>query len=138
MLRGAVVLYACALVALAACASSEVAPDATEIDAEVDAPTDAAIDAIGACEPAIELCNGRDEAGDGDADEDFPMLGMPCTAGSGACVATGVYECDQDGTGVRCSAVPGNGGPETCNGINDDCDGATDEGFGLGTPCDGS
>jgi hypothetical protein len=27
---------------------------------------------------------------------------------------------------------------EVCNGLDDDCDGETDEGFGVGTPCDGT
>ncbi len=136
MFRGAVVLMTCALVA---CASSEVAQevDATEVDAETDAPTDAEIDAVDACVPGAELCNGRDEDCDTEVDEDFPTLGTACMAGSGACVATGVFECDEDGTGVRCSAMPGTGGAETCNGVNDDCDGMTDEGFGLGVMCDG-
>lgn len=136
MFRGAVVLCVCALVA---CASSEVADtvDATEVDAETDAPTDAAIDALDACVPSSELCNGRDEDCDSEIDEDFPTLGATCMAGSGACVASGVFECDIEGTGMRCSATPGTGGAETCNGINDDCDGMTDEGFNLTMPCDG-
>lgn len=29
-------------------------------------------------------------------------------------------------------------GTETCNGADDDCDGMTDEGFGVGMPCDGA
>src|SRR5690349_8574553 len=106
MFRGAVVLT---LSALVACASSEVAQD-------VDAPTDAAIDGIDACAPITEICNGRDEDCDSNIDEDFPTLDTPCTAGSGACMATGVFECDAEGAGVRCSATPGNGGTETCNG----------------------
>ena len=139
MYRGVVCLVALGLAALAACASSDLATavDATEDDAEVDAPTDAAIDAVDACVPTSELCNGRDEDCDAEIDEDFTTLGTTCMAGSGACMASGVFECDLDGTGVRCSAMPGNGGAETCNGQNDDCDGATDEGFGLGTMCDG-
>jgi hypothetical protein len=137
MFRGAVLLCLCALVA---CASSDVAQtvDATEVDAETDAPTDAGIDALDACVPAAELCNGRDEDCDTEIDEDFTTLGTECMAGSGACTASGVFECDEDGTGVRCSAMPGTGGAESCNGINDDCDGTTDEGFGLGVMCDGN
>lgn len=141
MFRGAVGLTLVVVSSIVvACASSEVAQpdvDATEVDAEGDAPTDASVDALDACVPIAEICNGRDEDCDSNIDEDFPTLDSPCTAGSGACMATGVFECDADGTGVRCTAMPGNGGAETCNGINDDCDTMTDEGFSLGVPCDG-
>jgi hypothetical protein len=138
MFRGALVLTLMAL-CVCACASSELTEvDATDVDADVDAPTDAGIDAIDACVEMSEICNGRDEDCDSNIDEDFPTLGSPCTAGSGACMASGVFECDGEGAGVRCSAMPGNGGNETCNGINDDCDATTDEGFGLTNPCDGN
>ena len=130
MVRGAVRLSLYVLLAsVAACATSDVS---SQEDAAVDAPqTDA-------CAPTSETCNGADDDCDGDEDEDFPTLGDACTAGSGSCVATGVYVCDEAGTGVRCNAMPGDGGAETCNGIDDDCDGDTDEGFGLGAPCDGA
>ncbi len=130
---------ALALSALVACASSELATpiDATETDAEVDAPFDAAIDGVDACAPLAETCNGADDDCDLRVDEDFATLGTTCMVGSGACIASGVFVCDTAGSGVRCDATAGTGGAETCNGINDDCDGATDEGFGLGAMCDG-
>ena len=125
------------LSAFAACASSEV--DQGAIDApDTDAPIDAGIDAIDACVPVAESCNGADDDCDGAVDEDFATLGDPCTDGSGSCTATGAMVCDPEGTGVTCSAVAGTGGAETCNGIDDDCDGPTDEGLGVGTACDGA
>ncbi|MFO0744269.1 MAG: MopE-related protein [Myxococcota bacterium] len=83
----------------------------------------------------IEVCNGLDEDCDGDTDEDFPELGKPCDGDDGDRCKDGVYVCD--GFGTRCeddaaSAV------EVCNGVDDDCDGDTDEGFpGVGQKCDG-
>jgi hypothetical protein len=37
--------------------------------------------------------------------------------------------------GAECDAVAGSPTSETCNSIDDDCDGETDEGFDLGQPC---
>jgi len=86
--------------------------------------------------PVDELCDGCDNDCDGAADEDFPDLRQPCQAGAGVCQRPGVWICLEDRTGLRCSATPGTGSAERCNGLDDDCDDATDEDFpGTGTPC---
>jgi hypothetical protein len=69
---------------------------------------------------ALEACNGIDEDCDGDLDED---LGEGW-CGTGACRVR-VPNC-QDGRPAACqSAATGNA--ESCNGVDDDCDGAVDE-----------
>ena len=79
--------------------------------------------------PEPEQCNAIDDDCDGTVDEDF-ALGEPCSAGVGACRRQAERICgDVEGL---CQAAPGVPDGETCNGIDDDCDGATDEGL---LPC---
>jgi hypothetical protein len=132
------------VVALAACATAEQTPDAPtggSADAPIDGanePDASASDAApDACAPSAEVCNGVNDDCDSGIDEDFPTLGQACSAGMGACLASGSLVCDGPGTGVTCDALVGMPQTETCNSIDDDCDGPTDEGLGLGTACDG-
>ncbi|MCA9515115.1 MAG: hypothetical protein KC635_09255, partial [Myxococcales bacterium] len=77
-------------------------------------------------DPEEERCDGQDNDCDGETDEDFPELGLPCTDGEGACAASGAWACSVFGDGATCSASPGSPGEETCNGVDDDCDGVVD------------
>ncbi len=84
----------------------------------------------------VEACNGVDDDCDDEIDEDFDV-GAACSAGGGACLRGGEQVCAEDGAGVVCDAVPGEPGPEACNGEDDDCDGEADEDFdadGDGSP----
>ena len=97
--------------------------------------------------PVLEACNGLDDNCNGSTDEGFGVggapLGSPCL-GTGECGA-GVAVCGAEGTPI-CSSDPDGGesqaADETCNGLDDDCDGQTDDGIALGgqalgSPCTG-
>jgi hypothetical protein len=78
------------------------------------------------------LCDGLDNDCDGKVDESFPMLGMPCDVGTGACKSTGTFRCSSSSNGMSCDATPAMPSDEVCNGKDDDCDGMVDE--PKGTP----
>ncbi|MBN1772495.1 MAG: DUF1566 domain-containing protein [Deltaproteobacteria bacterium] len=73
---------------------------------------------------AAETCNSADDDCDTVLDDGFactPDETEPCTVGSCA----GTRTCTSSCTWGTCVA----GSTETCNGVDDDCDGTTDEGF---------
>ncbi|MEO1271802.1 MAG: putative metal-binding motif-containing protein, partial [Myxococcota bacterium] len=88
------------------------------------------------CEPSqdgLEVCNGRDDDCDGEIDDGNPGGGMPCeTGGEGIC-APGILRCVEGG--LVCDAEEGSRA-ESCNGLDDDCDGEVDNGNpGGGAAC---
>ncbi|MDY0063047.1 MAG: MopE-related protein, partial [Myxococcota bacterium] len=82
-----------------------------------------------AAAPVEEICNLRDDDCDDEVDEDFPELGETCFEGVGTCLRAGAVVCDELTGGTRCLAEAGQGSEERCNGVDDDCDGQTDEDF---------
>ncbi|MEZ4267711.1 MAG: MopE-related protein [Myxococcota bacterium] len=101
-----------------------------------------------AAAPAADLCGGLDEDCDGLTDEDFlaggsaaaggPGLGAPCDGADADDCDNGTWACSADGLSLVCAGEGATGGLEACNGLDDDCDGKTDEDFpGLGGKCDG-
>ncbi len=77
--------------------------------------------------PGIEVCNGSDDNCNGTVDDGF-NVGASCTAGVGACQRTGAFVCSANGQGTQCNVIAGTPSTEVCNGSDDDCDGAIDEG----------
>ena len=89
--------------------------------------------AFGGCRPPVEVCDGEDDDCDGRVDEGFEV-GAACSVGVGACAVAGARVCDAAGDGAGCDAVAGEPGVETCDGVDEDCDGSTDEGVEA-APC---
>jgi uncharacterized repeat protein (TIGR01451 family) len=71
-----------------------------------------------------ELCNGQDDNCNNLVDENNPQGGVACSTGQAGVCSAGTTTCDQGALACQQNAGPG---PELCNGLDDDCDGATDE-----------
>ncbi len=111
---------------------SNVAGNCEKVDPVVGAEPDA----------GVERCDGAENDGDTEVDEDWPELGEACGegAGVGECVE-GEYVCAEDGMGVVCEGAVGPSA-EVCDGKDNDCDGTADNGpeetcDGEDNDCDG-
>lgn len=89
-------------------------------------------------------CDGKDNDCDGCVDETFAQVGLKPASTGGSCVATaatacaddkkglcqgkGIFVCSAQGNGVTCQVnAPGNAPEaESCNGLDDNCDGVVD------------
>jgi hypothetical protein len=77
--------------------------------------------------PTSEVCNGLDDNCNGTVDDGFTGLGAACSAGQGVCLRSGTNVCNMAGTAVVCSATAGSPTAAACDGLDNDCDGITDE-----------
>jgi len=85
-----------------------------------------------------DICDNIDNDCDGETDESYTLLGQPCDGPDADECANGVYTCAPSGTQVQCASETVTDIAETCNNIDDDCDGLTDEDYlDKGQPCDG-
>ncbi|MDH5492352.1 MAG: lamin tail domain-containing protein, partial [Myxococcales bacterium] len=118
------------------CTAGETRPCGSATGTCVQGAQTCAIDGTwGACTgeigPGVEVCDGAlDEDCDGIVDEGCACVSgqtRACGSTTGACDA-GTETCDLSGSWGTCTGAVGPG-VEVCNGIDDDCDGSTDEGL---------
>ncbi len=100
-----------------------------------------AIACAAALAPSDELCDALDNDCDGAVDEDNAGGGAACDTGLLGVCGVGAESCVEGALQCSANVAPS---PETCNGVDDNCDGATDEvahgicdtGVPLQTGCD--
>lgn len=83
--------------------------------------------------PSPERCNGLDDDCVGGVDDPFTGLGTSCSAGVGVCLRSGNIICNAAQTGTTCSVDAGAPTASACDGLDNDCDGVTDEPFLVST-----
>jgi hypothetical protein len=123
--------------ALAGCGSSITIGEARRDDAAV-APADVpapgvdvsvALDlgvGVDVGSPAVDASVPRDLGSEG-CEGASPPVGTACSVGVGGCQRVGAYACRADLGITVCGVGPGAPAPETCNGLDDDCNGMVDE-----------
>ncbi len=98
---------------------------------DADCPAGTACSARGRCavgcvesKGGVEACDGLDNDCDGDTDESWPELGRVCRHGG---CPEGLWVCAEDGSGAVCDGPRPAAADTSCDGLDEDCDGETDE-----------
>jgi hypothetical protein len=85
----------------------------------------------GAPDPSDRTCDRQDDDCDGVADEDYVPRIVEC--GLGVCTVQTASRCESGRDLAVCVPPTGAADDSVCNGLDDDCDGQTDEDFGPPT-----
>ena len=85
-------------------------------------------------DPLPEICNGIDDDCNNTIDDNNPEAGQSCTTGLSQVCSAGLTTCNAGVIECVPEVAPGTF-PETCNGVDDDCDSSVDEGFNVGAVC---
>jgi hypothetical protein len=85
---------------------------------------------LGNAGPTSELCDGQDNDCDGEIDNGDPGGGLYCDTGEPGICAHGTTRCE--GGGIVCDQNE-EPSPEICDGLDNDCNGVVDDGFGQVT-----
>ncbi|MBI5550261.1 MAG: hypothetical protein HY911_02050 [Desulfobacterales bacterium] len=99
-------------------------PSAEVVGDGVDNDCDGQVDET-VCVPTAEACDGIDNDCDGLVDDG--IASVPTTCGVGACASTGASSCVNGRMVDSCQVGPP--GIEVCDGIDNNCDGAVDDGI---------
>ncbi len=84
--------------------------------------------------PVDETCNGEDDDCNGTPDDNLIDEGLACSSGLPGVCDEGLTVCNA--ASLECDPIidPGTE-PEVCDGLDNNCDGDDDEGFGVGDSC---
>jgi len=77
--------------------------------------------------PEVEFCNDEDENCDNVPDDPWPEKGAACDGPDADWCENGIWVCSGDGYGVEC--IGDEAFTETCDGLDNDCNGVTDDGY---------
>jgi hypothetical protein len=109
------------------CGAGECAGNTGQLLCQNGSETDTCDPYAGAA-PNDSVCNGLDDDCDGPVDEDF--VTTPTTCGQGVCASAGQIECQSGSEVDTCAPGPQDEPTDViCDGLDGDCDGATDEDF---------
>lgn len=101
---------------------------------------DVVCNAIPGAAGTTEPCDYKDNDCNGVTDDAFVgELDQPCTVGVGECARSGVKVCNLNNGLTTCSVEPGTAlSTDPCNGLDDNCNGITDDGVLTINGCGGS
>jgi MYXO-CTERM domain-containing protein len=82
---------------------------------------------VGTAAPSDDDCDGKDDDCDGSADDEYQSSETRC--GVGACASTGSTSCVAGNVEDSCEIGTPSGSDTDCDGVDDNCNDAIDEGF---------